>query len=206
MLESFMILVGTKLMHSKEEVHMDPRQKEKLERYMRNSERFMWGVIPGNKRAVFTQLQTLLKELGQDSVTVPEHQKATYSMVTENLLAKLGIGRVVTEIVAGEVKRRFEHRPGALDFLRAHWLSGTLPRWQTLQSLRAPRTVKQRLLEAVDPNKGVKEIYRPTSDILDAFVEVNTQYNYVHGWTVFAGLWFEEIEPLLKEGTGNRTA
>ena len=185
---------------------MDPKQREKLERYMRNAERFMWGVIPGNKRAVFTQLQTLLKELGQDSATVPEHQKATYSMVTENLLAKLGIERVVTEIITGEVKRQFEHRPGALDFLRAHWLSGTLPRWQILQSLRAPRTVKQRLLDAVEPKKEDRAIYQQTSDILDAFIEVNTQYNYVHGWTVFAGLWFEEIELLLKEGAGEHTA
>jgi len=185
---------------------MDLRQREKLERYMRNAERFMWGVIPGNQRAVFTQLQTLLKELGQDSATVFEHQKATYSMVTENLLAKLGIERAVTEIVAGEVKRQFEHQPGALDFLRAHWLSGTLPRWQTLQSLRAPRTLKQRFLDGVEPKKDTRDNYRPTSDILDAFVEVNTQYNYVHGWTVFAGLWFEEIEPLLKEGIGEHTA
>ncbi len=185
---------------------MDQRQREKLERYMRNAERFMWGVIPGNKRAVFTQLQTLLKELGQDSAAVSEHQKDTYAMVTESLLAKLGIERVVTEIVAREVKRQFEHRPGAMDFLRAHWLTGTLPRWQTLQSLRAPRRVKQRFLDAVEPKKDTREIYRPTSDILDAFVEVNTQYNYVHGWTVFAGLWFEEIEPLLKEGVGEHTA
>jgi regulator of replication initiation timing len=193
-------------MHSKEEAHMDPRQKEKWERYMRNAERFMWGVIPGNKRAVFTQLQTLLKELGQDSATVSEHQKATYSMLTENILSKLGIERVIREIVAGEVKRQFEHQPGALDFLRAHWLSGTLPRWQTLQSLRTPRTVKQRLLDAVEPKKDTREIYQQTSDILDAFVEVNTQYRYVHGWTVFAGLWFEEIEPLLKEGVREHTA
>jgi hypothetical protein len=190
-------------MHSKEEAYMDLRQREKLERYMRNAERFMWGIIPGKKRAVFTQLQTILKKLGQDSAAVPEHQKATYSMVTENLLAKFGIERVITEIVTVEIKRQFEHQPGALDFLRAHWLSGTLPRWQTLQSLRTPRTVKQRFLDAVEPKKDVREINRPTSDILDAFVEVNTQYNYVHGWTVFAGLWFEEIEPLLKRESGN---
>lgn len=185
---------------------MDAMQKEKLERYMRNAERFMWGVIPGNKRAVFTQLQTLLKELEQNSATVSENQKATYSMLTESLLSKLGIERVIREIIAGEVKRQFEHRPGALDFLRAHWLSGTLPRWQTLQSLRAPKTAKQRLLDAVELKKETREIYQQISDILDAFVEVNTQYNYVHGWTVFAGLWFEEIEPLLKEGVGEHTA
>jgi hypothetical protein len=183
---------------------MDPGQREKVERYFRNADRFMWGVIPGNKRAVFTELRALLKELGQDSAPIPEHQKATYAMVTENLLGKLGIERILTGIVIRQVKRQFADRPGALDFLRAHWLSGTLPRWQTLQSLRKPRTVKQRLLDAVG-SKEPEAIRRQTADILDAFVEVNTQYNYVHGWTVFGGLWFEEISPLLKEDVEERT-
>jgi hypothetical protein len=173
-------------------------QDEKLERYLRNAERFLWGVIPGNKKAVFVALRGLLKELGQTDSSVPEHQKATYAMVTENLLAELGIRKLVTEVVVGQVKRQFANRPGALDFLRAHWVSGTLPRWQTLRSLRAPRTIGRKLLDALD-SKDAQTEHEQTSDILDAFVEVNTQYNYVHGWTVFAGLWFEEIEPLLKE-------
>jgi hypothetical protein len=141
--------------------------------------------------------------MGEDSGLIPDPKKSTYAVVIANLLGKIGVESILTEIVAKQVRRQLTDRAGVIDFLRAHWISGTLPRWQTLQSLRAPRTVKQRLLEAADPKKGVKEIYRPTSDILDAFVEVNTQYNYVHGWTVFAGLWFEEIEPLLKEGIGN---
>ena len=29
------------------------------------------------------------------------------------------------------------------------------------------------------------------------FVQIDTQHNFVERWTVFAGLWFEEIEPLL---------
>ena len=178
---------------------MYSRQMDKLERYLRNSEQFLWGVIPGNKRAVFTELRVLLKELGQDSTLIPEHQKATYAMVTENLLAELGIEKVITVIVAAQVRRQFTDRPGALDFLRAHWLSGTLPRWQTLVTLRSPRTVKQRLLEAVRPGEP-EQIRKQTADILDALVRVNSQYQYVQGWTVFAGLWFEEIEPLLKAG------
>jgi hypothetical protein len=76
-------------------------------------------------------------------------------------------------------------------------MSGTLPRWQTLQSLRAPRTIRQRLINVVE-SKDTQAKRQQTSDVMDAFVEVNSQYNYVHGWTVFAGLWFEEIEPLLK--------
>jgi hypothetical protein len=28
------------------------------------------------------------------------------------------------------------------------------------------------------------------------FVQIDTQHNFVERWTVFAGLWFEEIEPL----------
>lgn len=177
---------------------MYPGQSEKLERYLRNSDRFLWGVITGNKEAVFIALRGNLKELGEDGISIPERQKPTYTMITASLLAKLGIEKVIREIVATQVRRQFAERPGALDFLRAHWLSGTLPRWQTLETLRTPRTVKQRLLEAVHPSEP-QPIRKLTGDILDAFVEVNNQYNYVHGWTVFAGLWFEEIEPLLNE-------
>ena len=177
---------------------MNPSEKEKLERYFRNADRFLWGVIPGDKRAVFAVLRTVLKELGEDSMLIPDHKKSTYAMVIENLLGKLGIDRILTEIVVKQVRRQFADRTGALDFLRAHWISGTLPRWQTLQSLRAPRTVMQRVLDAVDP-KDAPAKRQQTSDIIDAFVQVNNQYQYVHGWTAFAGLWFEEIEPLLKE-------
>ncbi len=177
---------------------METYQIEKLDRYFRNAGRFMWGVIPGDKRIVFMTLRAALTELGENTALVPDHKKATYAMVTENLLGKLGIERILTEIVGKQVRRQFADRTGALDFLRAHWLSGTLPRWQTLQSLRAPRTVKQRFVESMHPSEDVL-LGKQTADILDAFVEVNTQYKYVHGWTVFAGLWFEEIEPLTKE-------
>jgi hypothetical protein len=182
---------------------MYPGQKEKLERYLRNAERFLWGVIPGDKRAVLTALRAMLRELGEDSVSIPEHRRPTYAMVADNLLAKLGIERIVTQIIAGQVKRELADRPGALDFLRAHWMSGTLPRWQTLQSLRAPRSIKQRLLDAID-TKDARQKRQQTSDIVDAFLEVNAQFSYVHGWTMFAGLWFEEIEPLLKQDTGRQ--
>ncbi|MBM4463882.1 MAG: hypothetical protein FJ012_11270 [Chloroflexi bacterium] len=177
---------------------MDTSQRERLERYFRNASRFMWGVIPGDKRAVFLQLRTLLEELGEESTLVPDDKKATYAMVIENLVTKIGIERILTQIVAGEVRRQFTGRSPALGFLRAHWMSGTLPRWQTLQSLRAPQTIRQRLIQAVGSPQDTPAKRQQTSDVLDAFVEVNTQYNYVHGWTVFAGLWFEEIEPLLK--------
>ena len=177
---------------------MYPGQSEKLERYLPNSERFLWGVIPGNKEAVFTALRGNLKELSEDGISIPERQKPTYAMITASLLAKLGIEKVITEIVVAQVRRQFADRPGALDFLRAHWLSGTLPRWQTLQTLRAPRTLKQRFIESVHPSEDALS-GKQTADILDAFVEINPQFKYVHSWTVFAGLWFEEIEPLLKE-------
>ena len=175
-------------------------QEEKLTRYLRNAQPFLWGVIPGNKKAVLAALRTNLKELGEDSIPLAENQKPTYSMLTDSLLAKLGIEKVIREIVVPQVRRQFADRPGALEFLRAHWLSGTLPRWQTLQTLRAPRTVKQRLLEAAHPS-DLSTVGKLTGDVLDAFVEVNNQYNYVHGWTVLSGLWFEEIEPLLNEAT-----
>ncbi len=177
---------------------MDPRQKEKLDRYFRNADRFMWGIIPGDKRTVFTKLRAALEELGEEGALVPDHKKATYAMVTENLLGKLGIERILIEIVAKQVKRQFADRSGALDFLRVHWRSGTLPRWQTLQALRAPRTLKQRFIESAHPSEDALS-GKQTADIVDAFVQINPQFKYVHGWTTFAGLFFEEISPLLKE-------
>jgi len=184
---------------------MDPDQKEKLERYFRNADRFMWGVIPGDKRVVFETLRTVLTELGKDSTLVPDYRKSTYAMVIENLLSGIGIETILTGIVVGQVRRQFTDRRATIDFLRTHWMSGTLPRWQTLQSLRVPKTIKQKLLDAMQ-SKDTPARRQQTSDILDAFVEVNTQYSYVHGWTVFAGLWFEEIEPLLKQNLEERTA
>jgi hypothetical protein len=136
--------------------------------------------------------------LGEDAAILAGTQKPTYSMITDSLLANLGIEKVIREIVIPQVRRQFADRPGALEFLRSHWLSGTPPRWQTLQTLRAPKSVKQKLFEAAHPGE-LSTMGKLTGDILDAFVEVNNQYHYVHGWTVFAGLWFEEIEPLLKE-------
>ncbi len=177
---------------------MDLGTRARLERYFRNATPFMWGVIPGDKRAVVMALRTVLEELCEDTELIANHKKPTYAMVTENLLAKLGIERILNQIVAKEVGHQFTGRTGALDFLRAHWMSGTLPRWQTLQSLRTPKTVKQKLADSVVWREN-PERRQQTSDILDAFVEINNQYKYVHGWTVFAGLWFEEIEPLLKE-------
>lgn len=183
---------------------MYPGQKDKLERYLRNADQFLWGIIPGNKKAVFTSLREMLQEIGEERVSIPERGASTYAMATESLLAKLGIVRVITEIVALQLKREFSKRPGAIDFLRAHWSSGTLPRWQTLVTLRAPKPLKQKILDSISSGEPTKRP-RQTADILDAFVQVNTQFEYVRGWTVFAGLWFEEIEPLLKADEGKQT-
>ncbi len=176
---------------------MDPEKRGKLERYFRNADRFMWGVIPGDKRTVFTALRTVLEELGEDRALIPDPKKSTYAMVTGNLLGKIGVESILTEIVAKQVRRQLTERAGVIDFLRAHWISGTLPRWQTLQSLRAPRTLTRKVLDTVHPKDATVK-RQQTSDIIDAFVEANPQYQYIHTWTVFAGLWFEEIEPLLK--------
>ena len=43
--------------------------------------------------------------------------------------------------------------------------------------------------------KGKKEPKEPAH----IFVQIDTQKDFVERWTVFAGLWFEEIEPWLRE-------
>lgn len=179
-------------------------QTEKLARYLRNSERFLWGIFPGTKKAVLEQLTHELKSRELDKGIALDYRKATYDTITGRLLDQVGIEKLIVEVVAPHVHHAFAARTGALDFLRSHWMAGSVPRWQTLQGLRGYQSFGQRVLAAVNPPDDRGRGKRQTSDIIDAFAEVNTQYQYVHGWTTFAGLWFEEIEPLLGEGRRKR--
>ena len=39
----------------------------------------------------------------------------------------------------------------------------------------------------------------PLKEPAHIFLQINTQWDYVERWTVFGGLWFEEIEPWIRE-------
>ena len=94
---------------------MDNKQKQKLERYLKNSSRFLWGLGPGNQEENYQWL----REKGFT------FDHGSYSHVTSQLLVNPGIEKVLKHLIIPRVKELFTGK--ALDFLRDCWQAGTRP-------------------------------------------------------------------------------
>lgn len=110
------MLVLTKVSNKlSKEVNMDSKQKAKLENYVRNATRFLWGLGPGNQKKTYAWL----RDEGFD------FDSGTYAYVTGQLLEKYGIERILSDLVKPQIKGRFTQK--AIDFLRSCWQAGTRP-------------------------------------------------------------------------------
>jgi hypothetical protein len=94
---------------------MDNKQKQKLERYLKNSSRFLWGLGPGNQKENYQWLR--------DKGFTFDY--GSYDHVTTQLLVNPGIEKVLKDLIIPRVKELFTGK--ALDFLRDCWLAGTRP-------------------------------------------------------------------------------
>lgn len=150
---------------------MNAKQKAKLERYLRNASRFLWGLGRGNQKETYDWLE----EEGRKKRF--EFERGTYRYVTDQLLRKPGIERILNDLIIPRVKERFTDK--ALEYLRSCWQMGTIPDMSFLKLY----------------NISEKNVY--------PFLEINLQYNYVERWGEFAGVWFEEIEPLQEPSSQN---
>lgn len=149
---------------------MDDRQKAKLERYFRNSSRFLWGLVPPDRR---NQKESYAWLRGKGCRNFKEGR---YRYVIAQLLDDPGIERLLTDVVIPRVRDEL-FTAEFLKYLRQRWNEGHPPEMSDLHEY------------------GVK-VEKPKDALpLVPFLEVNTQYSYVERWGEFAGLWFEEIEP-----------
>jgi len=76
--------------------------------------------------------------------------------------------------------------------LRRHWEQGQTPDKEYLEKKRLYRYYRIIWKDEWED----KRLLLP-KELAHIFVQVHPQHEYVERWTVFAGLWFEEIEPLL---------
>ena len=104
-----------------------------------------------------------------------EFKDRSYNDVTNQLLANYGIERIIEGIVIPRVKELYGN--DLLEVLHQCWKVGLRPN-----------------ISSLVPNK-----YGYSSPLL----VVNIQNGYVEGWSEFAGVWFEEIEPIFCQGRGN---
>jgi hypothetical protein len=162
-------------------------QSEKLKRYFINADPFLWGVLEAkNKKGRLQELRKLGFLVGYS-----EGSNATYSRVNQDLLVELGIEGILERIVIPRVINGFAHE--TLRYFQRCWEQGQTPDMKYLKEHRLYRRhifTEDKIYEGREPRiVGHK-------DPAHLFVQIDTQHNFVERWTVFAGLWFEEIEPL----------
>ena len=93
---------------------MDVKQREKLTRYLKNADRFLWGLAGRNQKCAYNWLKS--KGLNAEGA---------YARVIEELLASLGIEGILKDLVVPRVAELF--RPELREYLKTCWDVGTKP-------------------------------------------------------------------------------
>jgi hypothetical protein len=174
-------------------MNLTREQASKFGRYFINADPFIWGVLQAkNKKGRLKEL----KEMGF-LAKYSEGSNPIYSKINKDLLVELGIAGILEKIVVPRIQSSFSQE--TLRYFRDCWEQGQTPdlnylvknklyRKKTFISLTTPEVYDS--WDGSPPIAGYK-------DPAFIFVQIETQHNFVERWTVFAGLWFEEIEPLL---------
>jgi len=157
---------------------MDDRQKAKIERYLKNARGFLWDLLydrdPRPTTATTLKQKDIYKRLKDEGFHF--NDKRPYRYVTGELLKNDGIEKILKKLIIPQVDEIYGKIYGPqkpIDYLRECWKMGELPNWTYLHRL------------------DIWKFY--------PFLEVNTQYKYIAGWGEFAGVWFEEIEPIKEQ-------
>jgi len=163
-----------------------PREAtEMLKRYFLNANPFLWGLLEGRKkRERILELQAMGFLPGYS-----ERTKNTYDTINRDLLVELGVEGIIKQIIIPRLFKRFSTED--LGQFRRYWEEGKKPHINYLKN-RGLYSSRKFGITRWEENREV-----PEKDPAFIFVKINEQIEFVDSWTVFAGLWFEIIEPLL---------
>jgi hypothetical protein len=165
------------------------KTQDKLRRYLVNADPFLWGTLKSKNK------KDRLKEL-QDMEYLKGYTKGSnpiYSRINNDLILELGITGILEHIIIKRIRDLFT--PDQLAYLRRCWEQGQTP---PLDYFKKQGLYKPNILVDDEVREGWDN--RPSGYRQPAyiFVQIHSQFGFVERWTVFAGLWFEEIEPLLE--------
>jgi hypothetical protein len=168
------------------------KDAEKLQRYLINSDPFLWGILIGkNKKLRIKALNELgfLKGYRQGSNPI-------YSRIYQDLLLETGIEGILEQIVVPGVLKLF--KPEQLRFFRRCWEQGQTPDLKYLDKENLYRVHATILFDYPEIRQSWRDQHIVGfKDPANVFLQIDRQNEFIERWTVFAGLWFEEIEPLL---------
>jgi hypothetical protein len=169
-------------------MEMVKEQSEKLKKYLINADPFLWDVLLAkNKKGRIKELQNL--NLLQ---SYPEKSNANYSKINQDLLVELGIEKIFKEIIQKQIE--FLFKPEHLSYFRRCWEQGQTP---DMKYLRKEKLYHKPIFGTDEKTEGLKTSGHKSPAFI--FLDIHRQYEFVEHWTVFAGLWFEEIEDYLKK-------
>lgn len=155
---------------------------QKIERYLKNSNKFLWGILCGTQSKNYEELERRGFKKVNYLISYNKYQEVRYSGAYDNVIRQMlmehGMEKILSKLIIPIVDERFE---GALDYMQRCWSEGSLPALDILKT-----KLKNKDLEL--------------APLLDGDLRNNT----IVGWTEFAGLWFEEID-LLRELLGDTT-
>jgi hypothetical protein len=157
-----------------------------LKRYFINASPFLWGLLEAKKKKV------RIKELKGWGFLNSHSEKwnPVYEIINQELLAELGIDGIIERIVIPQVNKRFNSED--LITFRRYWELGRTPDINYLRKKKLYARVKVTVWSEYEDDHT-----RITKGAAYIFLDINPQ-EYVDRWTVFAGLWFEIIEPLIE--------
>jgi hypothetical protein len=160
-------------------------QAEKLKRYLINADPFLWGILEAkNKKERLKEIKALGFLQGYADGGYPN-----YLRFNQDLLIVLGVEGILERIVVPKVKHSFT--PDVLSYFRRCWEEGQLP---AIKYLKECKLYRSHLFAADNEYEGPRIVgHRDRAHI---FFQIDTQHEFIERWTVFAGLWFEEIELL----------
>ena len=162
-------------------------QSEKLKRYFINADPFLWGVLGVKNK------KKRLKELKEDGFlgSYSDGSNATYSKINQDLLVEPGIEGILERIVIPRVINTFA--PDVRHYFQRCWDQGQTPDIEYLKKHRLYKKYIFGEIQLYDRGPYLIQHEHPA----ELFLQIDRQHEFVERWTVFAGLWFEEIEPLL---------
>ncbi len=97
---------------------LEAHQKEKLERYLRNANKFLWGLSRRDQKGTYEWLQKTHKPKY-------EFNKGQYQYVIDQLIKRYGVEKIIEEVIVPRVEDLFN--PSVLSFLRNRWQEGLVP-------------------------------------------------------------------------------
>ena len=156
-----------------------------LKRYFLNASPFLWGVLEARKKK-----ERIIEIKGMGFLKgYSENSKYRYDIINQELLVELGIEGIIGCIVVPLVHKRLGLE--VLKSFRRHWEQGQLP---DKRYLKDNKLYRHRRIGVTrwEENREV-----PEKDPAFIFLEINESLDFVDRWTVFAGLWFEIIDPLV---------